>query len=272
MKLAIQEDMLAGKTLLDKFATAQALGFQGIEFWGRGLPTRVPEIAEAIEKTGILAAAVNHGRQSRFIDADRAERERALAELRASVVSAVDIGAPAVLIVPHFGAPTVPDFTPYKSVIQLEYELLHNHLRTLSDYVYAIGVNLYIEPVNRYETHFLNTLADAVRARRKIKDHAHVKLTANLFHMALEETNIPQALRDAAKDIGHIHLADSNRRLPGQGLIDFAAIASALQDSQYDGWLTLECGQPGQNQEFARQYTAELPTCLDYLRRAGFTF
>jgi sugar phosphate isomerase/epimerase len=269
MPLAIQEDMLPGKNYLEKFETARALGFQGVEVWGSGLTAKVPEIADAVQKTGVSVSAVNHGRQSRLIDADRAERERALAELRRSIVDAVDIGAPGVILVPHYAEPAVPDLTPYKSVIQLEYELLHNHLRTLSDYVYAIGVNLYIEPVNRYETHFLNTLADAARVRRKIKDHPHVLLAADLFHMAMEEAHLADTLRQYAADLGYIHIADSNRRLPGRGMTDFVAVAGALKEAGYTGWLSLACGQPGHNAEFADQIAAELPGCMDVLKQAG---
>jgi sugar phosphate isomerase/epimerase len=175
-----------------------------------------------------------------------------------------------VLVVPHYGAPTVPDLTPYKSVIQLQYELLHNHLRTLSDYVYAIGVDFYIQPVNRYETQFINNLADAVRVRRRIKDHPHVKIAPDLFHMALEETDLAGSIREHAADIGYIHLADSNRRLPGRGMTDFAAIAKSLSESNYEGWVTLSCGQPGHNAEFAKHILAELSACIERLKQAGF--
>jgi sugar phosphate isomerase/epimerase len=269
MRLAIQEDMLPGKTTLERFEAAKSLGFQGIEVWGRGLTTRVPEVAEATKATGVVVSAVNHGRQGRLLDPDREQREQALAELRRSVVDGVDLGAAGVILVPHFADPTLPDLTPYKSVVQLEYELLHNHLRTLSDYVYAIGIDLYIEPVNRYETHFVNTLADAVRVRRKIKDHPHIKIAADLFHMAMEETNSAQAIREYGADLGYVHVADSNRRLPGQGMTDFAAIAAALREVGYDGWISLECGHPGQNAEFARRYMAELPAALEVMRQAG---
>lgn len=269
MRFAIQEDMLPGKTALERFQNARALGFTGVEVWGKGLTPRVPEIAEAIEQTGVVVSAVNHGRQGRLLDPDRDEREQALAEFRQSVVDGVDLGASGVILVPHFDEPTLPDLTPYKSVVQLEYEMLHNHLRTLSDYVYAIGIDLYIEPINRYETHFLNTLADAIKVRRKIKDHPHVKLNADVFHMAMEERNSLQALREYAADIGHIHLSDSNRRLPGQGMIDFAAIAAVLKETGYSGWLALECGNPGHNTEYASQFMADLPASLEYLRQAG---
>lgn len=268
MRLAIQEDMLPGKTLLEQFERARQLGFAGVEVWGRGLTSRVPEIVDALRATGLAVSAVNHGRQSDLLHPDRAERERALAELRQSIVNAVDLGAAGVIVVPHFGEPALPDLTPYKSLIQLEYELLHNHLRTLSDYVYAMGTDLYIEPINRYETHFMNTLADGVRIRRKIKDHPHIKLTADLFHMALEERDVAGTLHDYAGDVAYIHVADSNRRLPGRGLLDFAAIGAALKD--YAGWVSFEVGAPGNNHASARQMADDLPACLHFLKQAGW--
>ncbi|MCB9457348.1 MAG: sugar phosphate isomerase/epimerase [Anaerolineaceae bacterium] len=270
MQLAIQEDMLPGRTILEKFQQAKKLGLDGIEFWGYGLTAKVPEIAAAIEQTGVVAASVNHGRQGRLLSPDRVEREAALEALRQSIVNAVDIGAQGVIVAPHFGPSIVPDFTPYKSVRQLEYELLHNHLRSLADYVYAIGVELYIEPINRYETAFLNTLADAAEVRRLVKNHPHVKIVADLFHMALEEHNMATALREFGADIGHVHLADSNRRLPGHGLIDFAGMAAALTAAGYTGWAAFECGEPGANQGRAGAYWADLPASIALLKTAGF--
>jgi sugar phosphate isomerase/epimerase len=270
MRLAIQEDMLPGETPLEKCEQAKALGFQGIEYWGAGLTARVPDIVAAIQRTGVVAAAVNYGTQGQLINADRPSREAALAAFRACVVNAVDLHAAGVILIPHLGAPAVPDLTPYKSLAQLEFELLHNHLRTLSDYVYAIGVDLYIEPVNRYESQFINTLADAIRVRRKIKDHPHVKVAVDLFHAALEESDLVDGLRAYAADIGYIHVADSNRRLPGRGLIDFAAVGRTLTEISYNGWVTLACGQPGHNAEFAKQILNELPACIEVMRQAGF--
>ncbi len=270
MRLAIQEDMLPGKTALERFELAKSLGFEGVEVWGSGLNARVLELAQAIELTGVVVSAVNHGRQGNLLDADRDERERALAALRQSVVDGVDLGAAGVIVVPQFANTTLPDLTPYKSVTQLEYELLHNHLRTLSDYVYAMGIDLYIEPINRYETHFLNTLADAVKVRRKIKDHPHVKITADLFHMAMEETNIGAALRTYVADIGYVHLADSNRHLPGEGMTDFGAAAAALREGGYQGWASLECGSPSQNAPYARAYAAALPSSVAFLHERGW--
>ncbi|MCB9450848.1 MAG: sugar phosphate isomerase/epimerase [Anaerolineaceae bacterium] len=270
MRLAIQEDMLPGQTILEKFQQAKTLGLDGIEFWGHGLTARVPEIAAAMEQTGLAASSVNYGRQGQLLSPDRTEREAALAALRQSIVDAVDIEAAGVVVVPQWGASIVPDLTPYKSVRQLEYELLHNHLRSLSDYVYAIGVHLYIAPVNHYESAFLNTLADAADVRRRVKDHPHIHIAANVFHMALEERDMLVALGEFGAGIGHIYLADSNRRLPGQGMVDFKALAAALNDANYSGWAVLSCGTPGMNQEHAGAWWDDLPTSIALLKKAGF--
>lgn len=269
MRIAIQEDMLPGRTILEKFEQAKQLGIQGIEFWGRDLSAKVPAIVEAIDKTGIVAASVNHGRQGRFLDPHPLEREQALAELRQSIMDAADIGAKGVIFVPHFFDPLLPDLSPYMSAIELEIELLIAHLRTLEDYAAAMGVELYVEPINRYETHFLNRLEQAAMIVRK-RAHPSVKIVADLFHMALEETDMAQALHDHKDVIGHVHLADSNRRLPGQGLTDWAAVGAALNAIGYDGWAAFECGEPGGNSVRAAQYLAELPASLERLREASF--
>ncbi len=269
MKIAVQEDMLPGRSIEEKFNHAKALGIDGIEFWGRGLSAKVPEIVEASMKSGVPAASVNHGRQGRFLSPDPAEREAALAELRDSICCASDIRATGVIFVPHFDAPVLPDLSPWLTAAELETELLYTHLRTLEDYSYALGVTLYLEPVNRYETHLLNRLEQAAKITRRL-NHPHVKIVADLFHMALGEADIPTAINAHAKEIGHVHLADSNRRLPGLGTTNFALAADALKTINYDGWAAFECGSPGANAQHATEYLRDLPASIAYLRERGW--
>lgn len=239
MPIAIREDLLSGDSLLQKFTHARDLGVEGVEFGSAGLTARVPEIVDAMVETGVMTAAVNFG-SGRFVDPDPAEREKALAGLRQAIVDAHDIGAAGVVFVPHAGEPVLPDMSPWMSAPELEVEMLYMHLRTLSDYSYAIGVNLYIEPVSRAETHLLNRVSQVARITRRL-NHPNVKIAAHLYHMAQEEADLPAALRDHADCIGYIHLADSNRRVPGQGSTDFAAAAAALKDISYTGWLSYDC-------------------------------
>jgi len=269
MPISIQDDMLPGRSILEKFEKAQALGVAGIEFWGRDLNYKMNDIAQAIEKTGIKVSTVNHGRQARFLDPHPLERENAQAQLRDSIMCAADLGAKGVIFAPHFFGPLLPDLSPWMTAVELEAELLYTHLRTLEDYGEAMGVDLYVEPLNRYETHFLNRLEQAAVITRRL-NHPRVKIVADLFHMALEEADLPQAIRDHAADIGHVHLADSNRRLPGQGMTDFAAIGAALKEIGFSGWASFECGNPSENEPQAAQYFADFPASLDMLKKAGF--
>jgi sugar phosphate isomerase/epimerase len=270
MKFAIQEDMLPGRTLKARLSNARALGFDGVEFWSETLTARVPEVAEALAENGLTASAVNMGHIDGFLYPEAKVRDGAVSAMRQALADASDIGAVGVTFVPHYGANRQPDLTPFKTPIEIEYELMVWLLRGVSDLAYAIGVELYMQPVNRYETHFMTRLEQAVHFRRQIKDHPFVKVAANLFHMALEETQPLESLRTAlqseAKDVGVIYLADSNRRLPGQGLLDFAAVMREIKNSGYDGWLTLECGTPRQNAEFAHDIADALPPCLTLLR------
>ena len=85
--------------------------------------------------------------------------------------------------------------------------------------------------------------------------------------MALDEPDIPGAIKRNAAFIGHVHIADSNRRLPGDGRTDFIAARDALDEIGYAGWLAFECGDPGENHKNAADYVRDLPVSLNYLLR-----
>jgi sugar phosphate isomerase/epimerase len=264
MQLAIQETMLPGRTVQQRCENARRAGLVGIEVYADGLTARVPEVAAALAQTGLAAAAVNLGHSDGYLSPDMAERERAVGRLRQAMADAVDLGARHVVFVPHYGPARMPDLRPYRAPVELDAEMMIWLLRTVSDLAYALGVELNILPVNHYETYFINRLEQAAAFRRKVKDHAHIKLAANLFHMALEEHNPVTALRDHAADVGYIQLADTNCRLPGDGLADFHTVAGALRYAGYDGWLTLAADtlEPA-------AVMAGLPASLKMLHRAG---
>ena len=264
-KLAIQEDMLPGRSIDERCSNAKHLGLSGIEFWSDDLGERLPEIVTALEATDLSACGVNLGRRDGYLSPDFQTREDAIGRMRQAMADAVDLDAEYVSFVPHYGAPVMPDLTPYHSPIDLEKEMMIWLLRTVSDLAYAIGTQLLMQPINRYETHFMNRVEQAKFFRKKIKDHPHVKIAPNLFHMALEEDDINSTLQTHQEDIGVIYVSDSNRRLPGQGLIPFDAIGETLKSIEYEGWLILECGQPGRNHSNAYTYYDALPVCREML-------
>ena len=265
-RLAIQEDMLPGRTVHERLSNAKRLNLSGVEFWADGVNERVPEIASAISEHGLSASGINLGRIDGYLSPDLQTREHAIGLMRQAMADAVDLNAEYVSFVPLFGNTSMPDLTPYRSPIDLEKEMMIWLLRTVSDLAYAIGTQLLMQPINHYETYFMNRIEQAKFFRHKVKDHPHVKIAANLFHMALEEEDIHATIQSHQEDIGLIYLADSNRRLPGQGLIPFDAFGQTLKAINYQGWLVLECGRPQQNQARSYQYYDALPASCALLK------
>lgn len=264
-KLAIQEDMLPGRTVHERLSNAKALGLSGVEFWAEGLDDRVPNIADALEATGLSACGINLGLSDGYLSPDLHTREEAIGKMRQAMATATDLEADYVSFVPHYGVATMPDLTPHSSPADLQKEMMIWLLRTVSDLAYAIGTLLVMQPINHYETAFMTRMEQAKFFRKKIKDHEDVKIAPNLFHMAMEEDNLIASLQDYQDDIGMIYLADSNRRLPGQGFLPWDTIGTTLKQMNYEGWLVLECGQPGKNHDNAYHYYDTFADCRHIL-------
>ena len=101
------------------------------------------------------------------------------------------------------------------------------------------GVTLAIEPVNRWETFFLNTAAEGSAFCGSI-NHCNVGLLLDTSHMSVEEKNQPAAIRSAARHLRHVHVAESDRGTPGTGQTDWSALFKALHEVAYDGWCVIE--------------------------------
>jgi len=101
------------------------------------------------------------------------------------------------------------------------------------------GVILALEPLNRYETNFINTLNEGIKFIKKT-GFQNVKILADTFHMNIEETSIPGAIIAARDYLSHVHFADSNRCAPGDGHLNFRDIIDALTKISYKGFITME--------------------------------
>lgn len=112
-------------------------------------------------------------------------------------------------------------------------------LAACARYAVRCSVPAYVEPINRYETNFINTVADGLAALDAINE-AEVKLLLDTFHMNIEEFDLSAALRVAGDRLGYVHFADSNRQAPGRGHIDFLSLLRTLKDMGYRGWITAE--------------------------------
>lgn len=112
-------------------------------------------------------------------------------------------------------------------------------LRSIVAYAAAREVRIAFEPLNRYETDFILTVADGLRLIHELES-PNVGLMLDLFHMNIEESSIENALRTAGQYLWHLHIADSNRRYPGSGHLNFESILATLKGMGYSGYLSGE--------------------------------
>jgi len=109
----------------------------------------------------------------------------------------------------------------------------------LSRVVHAAGIEIAIEPLNRFETYFLNTAADAAQLCREI-DSPSIGILFDTFHANIEEKSVGSALRQAAPYLKHLHTCENDRGVPGSGHVAWAEFFSTVAELRYDGWMTIE--------------------------------
>lgn len=120
-----------------------------------------------------------------------------------------------------------------------EWALVVKNLKELAAYAAARGRQICIEPLNRFETDFLNTCEQCLKLLRAIGAR-NVKAHLDTFHMNIEEKDPAAAIRKAGKFLGHFHACGSDRGTPGNDHIDWKPIAAALRAIGYDGDVVIE--------------------------------
>lgn len=103
----------------------------------------------------------------------------------------------------------------------------------------SLGIDFCLEVVNRFETTLLNTADEGVKYCKDV-DCKSVKLLLDTFHMNIEEDNIPDAIRTAGNYLGHLHVGEGNRKLPGMGHLPWKEIGAALNEIGFDKGVVME--------------------------------
>lgn len=107
------------------------------------------------------------------------------------------------------------------------------------DYAQQAGVQVAVEPLNRYETSLINTVDQGLEALAGLPD-AGCGLLLDIYHMNIEETDIPAAIRRAGERIAHVQVCANDRGAPGADHLPWVAILQALDDVAYQGPLCIE--------------------------------
>ena len=231
---------------------ARALGFDAIEVFPSGPgAAELKPLRSLLSDHGLALAAVGTGagwvkHKLTLTLPDASARTKARDFIRSIIDFAGAFGAPA--IIGSMQGRSGPDGLDRDSASAFLAEALDE----LGEHARQYHAPLLYEPLNRYETNLANTIESGVKILRSLST-GNVKLLADLFHMNIEETDIPAALRAGGTDIGHVHFVDSNRRAAGLGHLDYPPIVAALRATGYDGYVSAEALPYPDPSEAARQ-------------------
>lgn len=258
MKLAVQENLVPGDGVLAKWDLVQRIGYDGVELRGRaGMSERLPELRAAYT-AGLIAPSICLD-GGPFIGAfEASDREVAIAAVVEMLDVGSEIGVRGVVTPAAYGIHSnrLPPFAAPRSAEE-DRAVLLDALSRLAEHAALRSVEVWLEPLNRYEDHMVNTLAQGADLVRAVGSPA-LRLMADLFHMNIEEADMAESLREAGPLIAHVHLADSSRLEPGTGHTDFVTPLAALDAIGFDGWAAIECRFSGAPDESLTRALAAL--------------
>ncbi|MGE3310014.1 MAG: sugar phosphate isomerase/epimerase family protein [Limisphaerales bacterium] len=229
------------------FTTASVKLFPKFKKWGFDtveLPIESPEhidpakVRAAADKAGLaigsVCACMGPGRDFRGSASDQ---RTAMAYCKALIDQMVVLGCPSLIgpvysVVGRIGA---HDDAEKKA----QFKLVVENLKVLAAYAESKGVQICVEPLNRFETDFLNTCDQGLKLIQAVKSPA-LKLHLDTFHMNIEEKDQAAAIVKAGRHLAHFHACGSDRGTPGNDHIDWKPIVAALRKVKYDGDVVIE--------------------------------
>ncbi len=240
-----------GQDPADTMRRLAALGYDGVELAIRD-PSQVEidRFAAPAADLGLAVPAIGTGQayleEGLSLTApDPALREAAAARLLAQVETARRMGA--ILIVGLIHGPIPPE-TDRESAM----ERLLGGLSGVAQAARRAGVRIVIEPINRYESNWLNTVDEVMDLITRLGED-NVGVLPDTFHMNIEEADMLAAMRRAGSRVWHVHVADSNRRAPSTGHLNFMEIVGALRGLGYTDFVSAEILQHPTPEEAARR-------------------
>ncbi len=142
------------------------------------------------------------------------------------------------LIGPVYSAVGRADAVP-PAEYKRQWKVVVKNLKMLVKYAEQRGKQICLEPLNRFETDFINTCDQALKMVKAVGSPA-LRIHLDTFHMNIEEKDSGAAIRKAGKLLGHVHACGSDRGTPGNDHIDWKPIAKALRAIGYDGDVVIE--------------------------------
>ena len=246
MKFGICNEIFKGWSLEDTFAFAKKAGYDFVEIAPFTIAKSVTEISAA-ERTRIraLAASVGIGisglhwvlvqAEGMYLThPDAAIRERTSAYFVELVECCADLGGTRIIVGSPKQRNIMDGITPEQA-----WAWATEVFRAAVKRAEERGVVLCFEPLAPVETNFVNTAAEGRRFAAQFASRA-MSIILDVKAMSSESAPIPQIIRESAGKFEYFHANDPNLKGPGFGEMDFAPIAAALREANYDGTVSVE--------------------------------
>ncbi|RIJ70804.1 sugar phosphate isomerase/epimerase [Nakamurella silvestris] len=230
---------LSDSILTDLAPRIAAWGFDLIELPVENLGEWDPvHAAKVLADNGLGAAvALVMGDDRQLVAADSATISHTQDYLRGVIDVAATVGSP-VIAGPAY-ASVGRTWRLAEDERSQAYRQLAESLAPVVDHAIASGVRVAVEPLNRYETSLINTVDQGLAAIADLPAQG-CGLALDVYHMNIEEKDIPAAIRRAAGRIAHVQVCGNDRGAPGNDHLDWVGIVAALDDAGYDGPLCIE--------------------------------
>ena len=262
MKYSVSNWIFGKERLEAGFERLSRLGFDAIELRGEPQLYDVQDITALKARYGIGISSIcgmypgPDGSPRDLSHPDPAVREQAISYVADCVRFAAWVGAPLVIVTPNPLNKTRPAVS-----YEVDWENALSAVRRAASFAESEGILLAIEPINRYETFLINSVAKALQFAQQVGSPA-VRIMADTFHMNIEDPDFGAAIRQAMDWLIHVHVADSNRMAVGHGHIPFKDVVRALKEIGYERALAMEPMPPVAEPYLALTYEHS-PEALD---------
>jgi sugar phosphate isomerase/epimerase len=215
------------------------LGYHKIEIAGSPEMYNTREVGQLLKehKLGCWGSVTLMLEDRNLLARDEAQREKSIQYVKDVVRMVKELDGHMVSVVPGTVGKIVPDGRPEE-----EWKWAVEAMKEIYAYAEASGILIGIEPINRFETYFVNRGDQALALAKAVGPKCGVCL--DTFHMNIEEDDMFEAMRRAKGRVVGFHVADNNRMAPGMGKLNWPKIIQTLREIGYNDVLSVEFCSP----------------------------
>lgn len=234
------------ETTIDRM---KRLGYDGIQIMGEPRKYDWKHVRSLLDNNGLKCfgsvSIMVKGRD--LIHADPYYREMTVAYLKECLDMVAALGGDIFTLVPSEVGKIVA-----MADAETEWAWAVENIREVVRYAAKHGIRVGLEPLNRFETNFLNRHDQALRLMQDVNE-PNVGVCLDAFHINIEEADPYQAILNTGKHLVDFHVADNNRFPPGDGAWDWKKLISTLKQAGYEGQLTVEFVVPMDRSPLAKK-------------------